>query len=219
MSPSHSRGMWLVRAVVFAACCSPLALIGIDGLGGRLGANPIATIMNRLGFWTLFFLLLALAATPLKTLFGWSSPVRFRRMVGLFAFFYASLHFSTYVAIDQFFDLPAIAADIVKRKFITIGLLAFLLLVPLAITSTDRWVRRLGFLRWKRLHRLSYLAAVCGVIHFGWRVKADLRQPMIFGVVLGGLFAVRVFAAGIVRSRSVTRRALSEGAATGGPSL
>ncbi len=219
MSQSNSLVRWLVRAAVFAACCSPLALILIDGLGGRLGANPIATIMNRLGFWTLFFLLLSLAPTPLKILFGWTSPLRFRRMVGLFAFFYASLHLGTYVGIDQFFDLPAIAADIVKRKFITIGLLAFLLLVPLAVTSTDRWVRRLGFVRWKGLHRLSYLAAICGVVHFGWRVKADLREPMIFGAVLGGLFAVRVFAAGIARSRPTTRGALSEGAATGGPSL
>ncbi|HXB55854.1 MAG TPA: protein-methionine-sulfoxide reductase heme-binding subunit MsrQ [Vicinamibacteria bacterium] len=205
----------LVRSAVFAGFCLPLALMGIEGLGGRLGANPIANLMNRLGFWALFFLLLSLAATPLKMLFGWSSPVRFRRMAGLFAFFYASFHLTTYVAVDQFFDLPAIAADIVKRKFITIGLLAFLLLVPLAITSTDRWVRRLGFVRWKRVHRLSYLAAVCGVIHFVWRVKADLLQPTIFGVVLAGLFAVRLFSPRIPRSRAAAGGALSEG--TAGP--
>ncbi len=210
---------WLAWAAVFAACSLPLALIGIDPLGGRLGANPIALILNRLGYWALFFLLLSLAPTPLKILFGWSWPVRVRRTVGLFAFFYASLHLGTYVGVDQFFDLPAIAADIVKRKFITIGLLAFLLLVPLAITSTDRWVRRLGFVRWKRLHRVSYLAAVCGVIHFVWRVKADLRQPLMFAVILAGLFAVRLFAPRVARSSPASRRALREGAATTGPSL
>jgi sulfoxide reductase heme-binding subunit YedZ len=212
--PRWSKGQ-LARAAVFAGCCLPLALMASEGLGGRLGANSIATIMNRLGFWALFILLLSLAATPLKILFGWTSPLRFRRMVGLFAFFYASLHLTTYVAIDQFFDLPAIAADIVKRKFITIGLSAFLLLVPLAITSTDRWVRRLGFVRWKRVHRLSYLAAVCGVIHFVWRVKADLLQPTIFGLVLAGLFAVRLFPPRIPRPRAAAARAFSEG--TAGP--
>jgi len=208
----------LAWAAVFAACALPLALIGTDAVGGRLGADPIAMIMNRLGFWALFFLLLSLAPTPLKILFGWNLPLRFRRMVGLFAFFYASAHLATYVGVDQFFDLPAVAADIVKRKFITVGFLAFLLLVPLAITSTDRWVRRLGFVQWKRLHRLSYLAAVCGVIHFVWRVKVDLRQPMMFGVILAGLFAVRIFAPRVSRSSPASRRALREGAATTGPS-
>jgi sulfoxide reductase heme-binding subunit YedZ len=203
----------LGRAMVFAGCCLPLAVIGIEGLGGRLGANPIATILNRLGYWALCFLLLSLAATPLKILFGWTSPVRFRRMLGLFAFFYGFLHLTTYVVLDQFFDLPAIAADIVKRKFITIGLLTFLLLVPLATTSTDRWVRRLGFVRWKRVHRLSYVAAVCGVIHFVWRVKADLLQPTIFGLVLAGLLAVRLFSPRAPRSSAVAHRTLSEGTA------
>ena len=209
MSRPHAWTKLLGRAAVFAACGLPLALIGFDALGGRLGANPIATIMNRLGYWALFFLVLSLAPTPLKTMFGWTSPVRFRRMLGLFAVFYASLHLGTYVGVDQFFDLPAIAADIVKRKFITIGLLAFLLLVPLAITSTDRWVRRLGFVRWKRMHRLSYVAAICGVIHFTWRVKADLREPMIFAAALAGLFAVRLLAPLVLRSGPGTARAES----------
>lgn len=188
-SPRTRRLVWIA---VFAACCIPVVLIGADALRGRLGANPIATIMNRLGFWTLVLLVASLSPTPLKILFGWSEPIRLRRMLGLFAFFYALLHFSTYVGVDQFFDLPAILADIVKRKFITIGFLAFVLLVPLALTSNDRAVRRLGFVRWKRLHRLVYLAAICGVIHFIWRVKADLLQPLIFAAVLLVLFAVRL---------------------------
>src|SRR6185503_9690321 len=130
--------------------------------------------------------------TPLKTLLGWTFPTRARRMLGLFAFFYAALHFTTYLALDQGFDLSDIGADIVKRKFITVGFVAFTLLVPLAVTSNDRAVKRLGFRRWKRLHRLVYLAAVLGVIHFVWRVKADLLQPALFGGVLAFLFAVRL---------------------------
>jgi sulfoxide reductase heme-binding subunit YedZ len=182
------------RAALFSACCVPLALLGADALGSRLGANPIAEILNRLGFWALVFLLLALTPTPLRVLFSWTWPARFRRMIGLFAFFYAFLHLATYVGVDQFFDVKAIVADVVKRKFITIGMLTFTLLVPLALTSTDRWVRRLGFVRWKRLHRLAYVAAVCGVIHFVWRVKADLLQPMLFAAALAVLFAIRLLA-------------------------
>ena len=207
MSQNRARRV-LARAAVFAACSLPAALIGLDALRGRLGANPIEAVMNRLGFWTLALLLASLAPTPLKILFGWTQPLRFRRMVGLFAFCYASLHLVTYFGVDQFFDLRAIGADIVKRKFITIGLLTFALLLPLAVTSTDRWVRRLGFVRWKRLHRLSYVAAVCGVIHFVWRVKADLLQPMLFAAVLGVLFVVRLFG---LRSRPAARRAPAEG--------
>jgi sulfoxide reductase heme-binding subunit YedZ len=186
------RARRLISIAVFVTCCIPLALIGADALRGRLGANPIATILNRLGFWTLVWLVASLVPTPLKLLFGWSEPIRVRRMLGLFAFFYAFLHFSTYVGVDQFFDLPAILIDIVKRKFITIGFLAFVLLVPLALTSNDRALRRLGFVRWKRLHRLAYVAAICGVIHFIWRVKADLLQPLLFAGVLTVLFAVRL---------------------------
>jgi methionine sulfoxide reductase heme-binding subunit len=193
---------------VSAAGGLPALLIGLDAWRGRLGANPIAEILNRLGFWALTFLLLSLAPTGIKILLGWTEPLRYRRMIGLFAFFYAFLHFATYLGVDQFFDLHAIGADIVKRKFITIGFLAFLLLVPLAVTSTDRWVRRLGFVRWKQLHRLSYLAALCGVVHFIWRVKADLRQPLTFAAILALLLLVRVVGA---RSSPERRRALAQG--------
>src|SRR5260221_4632960 len=174
----------LGKTAVFIACLVPLANLGLDGLHAKLTANPIAEVMNRLGFWTLSFLVLSLAPTPLKTVFGWTFPMRVRRMVGLFAFFYAFLHFATYLALDQGFDFADIGADIVKRKFITVGFAAFVLLLPLAATSTDWAVKRLGFRRWKRLHRLAYAAAVLGVIHFVWRVKADLLQPALFGAGL-----------------------------------
>ena len=148
--------------------------------------------MNRLGFWTLFLLVASLAATPIKLVTGWTWPMRLRRMLGLYAFLYACLHFAVYLALDQGFDLGDIGRDIVKRKFITVGFAALLLLVPLAVTSTDGWVKRLGFRRWKRLHRLAYVAAVLGVVHFVWRVKADLLVPSIFATVLAVLFGVRI---------------------------
>lgn len=199
---SSAASIRWTRAAVFVACSLPLLVLGSDALRGHLGANPIENVMNRLGFWALFWLMASLAATPLKILLGWTWPIRFRRMVGLFAFTYVCLHFTTYFVLDQFFDFPAIYADIVKRKFITIGMLGFVLLIPLAITSTDRWVRRLGFVKWKRIHRLVYAAAVCGVIHFVWRVKADLLQPLIFAGILATLFLIRIVAARGRKARS-----------------
>jgi methionine sulfoxide reductase heme-binding subunit len=181
-----------VGLLIFAASLVPLLLVVADALRGRLGANPIEAILNRFGYWTLVFVLLALVPTPLQRLSGWTWIAPHRRMIGLFAFFYACLHVATYVGIDQFFDWRAIVADVVKRKFITIGMLAFALLVPLALTSTDGSVRRLGYARWKRLHRLVYAAALCGVVHFTWRVKADLREPLLFAAALAALLAVRL---------------------------
>jgi methionine sulfoxide reductase heme-binding subunit len=181
----------LTAVLVVVACSLPLAVIGTDAVRGRLGANPIAEILNRLGFWTLSFLLLALLPTPLRIVFGWTWSLRYRRMIGLFGFFYAVLHFGVYVGLDQFFDFPAILEDVVKRKFITIGMLGLVLLIPLALTSTNRAVRRLGFVRWKRLHRLAYVAAGCGVVHFGWRVKADYTQPALFAGALALLLSIR----------------------------
>ena len=191
-SSGASRRRW-VRPVAFTLCLVPLAKIGIDAfLGDGLGANPIAEILNRLGFWTLTLLTITLACTPAKIILGWTWPLRLRRMLGLFAFAYGLLHFTTYFAIDQLFDLRAIFADVAKRKFITLGFLAFLLLVPLALTSTNGAVRRLGFVRWKRLHRLVYVVAVLGLVHFYWRVKADHREPWIFIGIVGTLMLVRV---------------------------
>jgi sulfoxide reductase heme-binding subunit YedZ len=182
----------LVALLIFAASLVPLLLVALDALRGRLGANPIEAILNRFGYWTLVFVLLALVPTPLQKLTGWTWIAPHRRMIGLFAFFYACLHVATYVGVDQFFDWRAIVADVVKRKFITIGMLAFALLLPLALTSTDGSVRRLGYARWKRLHRLVYAASVCGVVHFTWRVKADLREPLLFAAALAVLLAVRL---------------------------
>ena len=193
---------------MFAVGCLPLALLGVDAVRGRLGANPIEAILNRFGYWTLFFLLLSLLPTPLRILAGgWGALIRYRRRIGLFAFFYGCLHLATYVGVDQFFDLAAILADIVKRKFIAVGFAAFVLLVPLALTSNDRAVRRLGFVRWKRWHRLVYASALLGVIHFTWRVKADLREPLLFAAVLAVLLAVRLVHA--------VRRQRTDGAVTG----
>jgi sulfoxide reductase heme-binding subunit YedZ len=183
---------WLSPAA-FIAALVPLLLIGYDAfLGGGLGANPIESILNRLGFWTLTLLTITLACTPAKIVFGITWPLRIRRLLGLFAFFYAVLHFATYFAIDQFFDLRAIYEDVIKRKFITVGFVALLLLIPLAVTSTNRAVRRMGFRRWKRLHRLAYVIVGLGLIHFVWRVKADLREPLIFTGVIGVLMAIRL---------------------------
>ncbi|HMI86475.1 MAG TPA: protein-methionine-sulfoxide reductase heme-binding subunit MsrQ [Polyangiaceae bacterium] len=181
----------LLKPGVFVACLLPLVKLGVDAARDHLSPNPIAESMNRLGFWTLTLLLASLAATPLKTFFGWTAQMRVRKMVGLFAFFYAALHFTTYLALDQAFDFSDIGADIVKRKFITIGFAAFVTLVPLAVTSTDAAVKRLGFRRWKRIHRLVYVAAVLGVVHFVWRVKADYLEPALFALTLTVLLFAR----------------------------
>jgi sulfoxide reductase heme-binding subunit YedZ len=184
---------WL-KPAVFAACCLPLAKLALDAFTGGLGANPVEAGMNRLGFWTLTFLAIALAPTPAHDLLGWRWPQRLRRMLGLFAFAYATLHLSWYAGVDKFFDVGEIAADVTKRRFQAVGFGAWLLLVPLAATSTDRMVRRLGYRRWKLLHRLVYVAAALGVVHFVWRVKADLRRPSIFALAIGALLLARVVA-------------------------
>jgi methionine sulfoxide reductase heme-binding subunit len=181
----------VAKLAVGVVALLPAARIGVLLLGGELGANPIAEAMNRLGFWTLTLLLATLSPTPIQIVTGWKWPLRLRRMLGLVTFLYVCLHFAVYLGVDQFFDFAAIGKDIVKRKFITVGFAAFLLLIPLAITSTDGMVRRLGFARWKRLHRLIYVAAVLGVVHYIWRVKSDLRQPLIFAAVLAVLLTIR----------------------------
>ena len=157
-----------------------------------LGANPIEVITRSTGKWTLTFLLLTLSVTPLRKLFGQPWLIRFRRMLGLFAFFYGSLHFVTYIWLDKFFAVHEMIVDIAKRKFITVGFTAFVLMIPLAITSTSGWIRRLGGQRWHRLHQLIYVSTVLGVIHFIWLVKADLRRPIYYGTVLGLLLLYRI---------------------------
>jgi len=176
---------------IFGICLFPLARLIILGGSGGLGANPIEFITHSAGIWTLTGLMVTLSVTPLRRLTGRAELIRYRRMLGLFTFFYASLHFVTYVWLDQFFDLAAIARDIIKRPFITVGFAAFVLLIPLAATSTHAMMRRLGR-RWQQLHRLVYLIAMLGVIHYVWLVKKDLTQPLIYGAVLALLLVMRL---------------------------
>ena len=178
--------------MVFMAASMPLVLLVWDTLNGALGANPVENITHRTGDWGLRLLLTTLAISPLRRLTGWHAVARLRRMLGLFAFFYLCLHFVTYVWLDQFFTWQDIVEDIVQRPYITIGFTSFLLLVPLAITSTDGMMRRLGGRRWRRLHQLVYLAATGGVLHYLWLVKADLRDPLAYALVLLALLALRL---------------------------
>jgi methionine sulfoxide reductase heme-binding subunit len=187
------RYRWLKLGVAVAGM-TPAAVTAFRFLTGSLGANPIAEAMNDIGLWTLILLLSSLACTPLKIVFDWNWPLRIRKMLGLLAFVYALLHFLIYLVLDQFFDFRTILEDIGKRRFITVGFVAFLILIPLAVTSTNKMVKRLGFARWKQLHRLVYAAGVLGVVHFVWRVKADYREPILYASVLALLLLVRVFA-------------------------
>ena len=180
---------WL-KPGVFIVCLLPLIILGWQLYAGQLGANPIDEVADNTGEWALRFLLITLMATPLKRLFGWAWAIRIRRMLGLYAFFYASLHLFTYLLLDQFFDWGEIWLDILERPFITVGMLAFLLLLPLVVTSNKNMVRRLGR-NWKRLHRLAYIIPALGVLHFWWLVKADVFEPLLYGVVLAALLGFR----------------------------
>ncbi|MDY0055980.1 MAG: protein-methionine-sulfoxide reductase heme-binding subunit MsrQ [Methyloversatilis sp.] len=191
-SPDRVQFAWIWRAV-WAACLLPLVLLVAGGLRDALGANPIEYITRATGDWTLRLLLLTLAVTPLRQLTGWHWLVRLRRTLGLYAFFYGCLHLTTYVWLDQFFDWPGIVADIVKRPFVTLGFAAFVLMLPLAITSTNGMIRRLGGRRWQRLHRAVYAVGVLGVAHYWWLVKKDLTEPIIYALVLATLFALRLW--------------------------
>lgn len=195
-----------VKSIAFVLALLPLARLIAGFFLDRLGANPIELITRSTGTWTLTFLLITLAVTPLRRLTGWHWLLKLRRMFGLFAFFYVCLHFTTYIWFDQFFDWPAIWKDILKRRFIWIGFSAFVLLIPLALTSTNAAVRKLGAARWQKLHRLIYVIAICGVIHYWWLVKKDVTQPMIYAGVLAVLLAFRAVA--LVRNRSRLRSPL-----------
>jgi methionine sulfoxide reductase heme-binding subunit len=184
------RLAWLKPAVLTGGLV-PLGTLAYRAGAGGLGANPIAEALNRLGLLTLVFLVLTLACTPLKTLFGWTWPARVRRMLGLFAFFYGTLHVAVYAGLDQLLALGPILEDIAKRPFILVGFLAWLLLIPLAVTSTKGMLQRLGFPRWKALHRSIYLIVILALVHFYWRVKKDATEPLIYAAVVGGLLALR----------------------------
>jgi len=181
----------LIKIVVFVACLVPVGLLGWDAYAQNLGANPIEKITHTTGDWTLRFLLIALSITPLRKLLGIPALIKFRRMFGLYAFFYGSLHFLTYIWLDKFFNVHEMLVDVAKRKFITVGFTAFVLLIPLAVTSTAGWIRRLGGKRWQTLHRLVYVSAICGVIHYLWLVKADIRKPLEYGAILVVLLSYR----------------------------
>jgi sulfoxide reductase heme-binding subunit YedZ len=182
------------KPVVFLLCLLPLAALGWRALHGELTANPIEFITHTTGDWTLRFLVITLCVTPFRKILHLPELIRFRRMLGLFTFFYASLHFTTYIWLDKFFDLSEMWKDIAKRKYITVGFTAFLLLIPLAVTSTAGWIRRLGGKRWQRLHRLIYFSAALGVIHYYWLVKSAVIRPLTYGAVVAVLLLWRLFA-------------------------
>jgi sulfoxide reductase heme-binding subunit YedZ len=193
MTELRAQDYWLrfgLKPLVFIACLVPFALLLKGVIGGDLGANPLERVTDVTGQWGLRLLLLTLAITPLRLLTGWRSLLRFRRMLGLFVFFYITLHFLTWIWLDQELSWGNILADIVKRPYVTVGFSAWLLLVPLAVTSTRGMMRRLGR-NWQRLHRAIYLIGLLGVLHYVWLVKADLLEPLIYASLLGILLAVR----------------------------
>jgi sulfoxide reductase heme-binding subunit YedZ len=190
MGAIKPRYTWLQPGVLVGALI-PLALLMVDALRGTLGADPVAISLNRLGLLALILLLASMSASPLRLVFHINWPMRLRRLLGLLAFFYASLHFLLYAVIDQGLDVRAIIADVTERKFITAGFAALLILLPLALTSTARMRKRLGAARWQRLHRGVYLAGALASVHFVWRVKKDLTQPLCYAAVLALLLAIR----------------------------
>ena len=180
-----------LKVPVFLVCLGPISTLVWKGFHQLLGANPVDVITRSTGKWTLTFLLITLSITPLRKLLPLPWLIRFRRMLGLFAFFYGTLHLMTYVWLDKFFDVHAMLHDIAKRRFITAGMTGFTLMLPLALTSTAGWIRRLGGKRWQKLHRLIYCSATAGVVHFIWLVKADLRRPLTYGAILAALLLWR----------------------------
>ena len=193
MQPSH-KAVSALKALIFVVALMPLARLALGALyfPDWLGANPAEFITRATGDWTLRFLLITLAVTPLRELIGWNWLARLRRMLGLYAFFYGVVHLSSYVSFDHVFDVMEILRDIVKRPFITVGFTALVLLIPLAITSTNAMVRRLGAKRWLALHRLVYVIAPLGVLHFWWMVKRDITEPAVYAAILTVLLGYRL---------------------------
>lgn len=200
---------FVIKPLVFVASLGPAAWLVWAGLTGNLSANPLSDLTNETGLWALRFVCITLAITPLRKLSGWNVLIKFRRMAGLFAFFYGTLHFLTYTIADKFagLDFPdgivawstvknlaaSVAEDIYKRPYITVGFTGFVLMVPLAVTSTAGWIRRLGGKQWNRLHKLIYATAVAGVVHYYWLVKADVRSPLLYAAIVTVLLGVRVY--------------------------
>lgn len=200
----------VVKPVVFLACLGPFIWLVWGAFTGGLGVNPVEMITNTTGIWTLRLIAVSLLITPLRWLTKWNPIVRLRRPIGLFAFFYGTLHFMTYFVLDQSLMFDGLWEDIVKRPYITVGFTAFVLLIPLAVTSTQGWIRRLGGRRWNVLHRLVYVSAVLGVLHYWWKVKLDTTDPMYYAIIVGVLLGVRIVrsiqhrqAASVPRKRTV----------------
>jgi len=190
---SRFNRWWILKPVVFLTCLGPLAWLIWLALTDGLSPNPIDDITDTTGRWTLRFLLITLSITPLRRITGWNSLIRFRRMLGLFAFFHNLMHFTTWFVLDQFFAFGDMVNDVIARPFITVGFTGFVLMIPLAVTSTKKWIARLGGKRWQLLHRLIYVSATAGVIHYLWLVKLDIQRPLAYGAVLAVLLAFRVW--------------------------
>ena len=200
------------KVAVFLACLVPLGLLILRALHNGLGANPVEFITHATGDWTIRFIVITLAITPLRKILKVPDLIRFRRMFGLFAFFYACLHFSIWIGIDKFFDFSEMWKDIEKRRFITVGMAALLLMIPLALTSTAGWIRRLGGRRWRMIHRLIYGSAILAVIHYYWLVKSDVRKPLLYGGIVAVLLGWRAANWALHRRNPSTIRAASPGA-------
>jgi sulfoxide reductase heme-binding subunit YedZ len=183
----------VLKPVVFLAALEPFGWLVYNAFFGDLGVNPVETITNQTGIWTLRFVVLTLALTPLRYVTGFNPFALFRRMLGLFAFFYGSLHFMTYFILDHSLEFLGVWEDVVKRPYITAGFTAFVLMIPLALTSTQGWIRRLGGKRWNLLHRLVYITAMGGVLHYFWKVKLDTTNPLYYAAVVGVLLGARVW--------------------------
>jgi sulfoxide reductase heme-binding subunit YedZ len=200
------RKKW-AKIPVWILSLAPAAYLGWRAWNQDLTANPIEYITHFTGDWTIRFLVFTLAITPLRKLLRMPDLIKFRRLVGLFAFFYGFLHFSTYLGVDKFFDFQEIWADVAKRPYITMGFLGFVCMLPLAVTSTTGWIRRIGGKRWQTLHRLVYVSAIAGVIHYYWLVKSDIRQPRLYAILVGVLLAYRLVVWVMVRKPAPAVRA------------
>jgi methionine sulfoxide reductase heme-binding subunit len=197
----------VLKPVVFVSCLGPFLWLVYNAFWGDLGVNPVETITNETGIWTLRLLAATIAITPLRWLTKWNPIINFRRMIGLFAFFYGSTHFSIYFILDRSLMFDGLWDDIVKRPYITVGFTAFVLMIPLAITSTKGWIRRLGGQRWNLLHKLVYVSASLGVLHYWWKVKLDVTNPMIYAAIVAVLLGWRVVKAMNKRQAAAARTA------------
>jgi sulfoxide reductase heme-binding subunit YedZ len=200
------RSRW-TKALLWVLCLVPLGWLSWRAWNQDLTANPIEYVTHFLGDWTIRLIVATLAVTPLRKLFHLPDLIRFRRLIGLFAFFYGTLHFLTWLWIDKFFDFQEIVKDVVKRPYITVGFAAFILMMPLAVTSTTGWIRRLGGKRWQLLHRLIYISAIAGVVHYYWLVKSDIRLPLLYGTLVFVLLGYRVVAWLLSRRGRIARPA------------